>query len=826
MMRRYKVGYLTVLSILAVLTLAPPIMAEVLLSTDFESDTGELPAGWGAFFGAVVWRQNIMVSADQAYDGSQSLKIVDSASDQALGLRSRLIDADDTSRYRVSVQLFNEQRGDGTVYLEFWDDRGQRIAHHIAAASTRLAWDEVVLEAQAPQGTTHVTVLLYSSGPVIGTAYFDHVVLERLPADADGTKVVYKQFPVASAVHLGTPITWNQQAAGAFGMNAQGEPVWYFTSPASGSDLFYMVRVTDGKLLGRYPFPGGGLQAWAVLPLENGDVYFSAGAALFKFHGETGRIDRLGLPHPTSGMIWDLAQAPDGMIYGATYPHARVFALDPQDDVFVDVGPMSDAEYARSIAVSDDYVFVGIGPGTDIVAYHRESGELTSSLPERYKGRPGFVRYMDVRGNRLFASAGDDTNEVLIYDTDTLELIQSIHGITTPVSDIAPDGGVYFRLGSAPYRYDLATDKFRQAALAQPVGKALGFAEIDPSIVPESRRSRFTGVNLVGLQQDKYWVVNLKSRQMLEVPIDVQPTPIRVHSLGATEGLVYGGGIAPGGMFIRNPETGEHTIVEPIGQVDSLLLLDGKVYFGTYPGAYVRMYDPASGEFTTFGQIGHDQDRPMAIAEQRGRIYFGTIPDYGLTGGALALFDPQTNRIRTWRNVVPEHSIVSLAVQGDVLYFGTSTMGGLGAERVAGDAVLGAWDTETDTLLWTKNILPGEGAIGGMTLGADGLLWGAGSHSLFAFDPTAGEIVWTYRLRHASQPAYDWTGAHAVAYDRYVVIAFDRQFLAVIDTTDRSLRVAQGGYDYITIDHLGNLYYNNLAILYMLPPHVWMDSGE
>lgn len=800
--------------------------AEVLLYTDFESGHDQLPEGWGTFFGAVVWGDHVAFSTEQASNGKVSLKIVDPTSDQAFGLRSHKIAADDTSRYRVTLQLFNDQRGDGTVYLEFWDERNQRIAHHIAAASTRLEWDEVVLEAQAPQGTTHVTVLLYSSGPVIGTAYFDEVVLERLPAAEDGSKVTYKQFPVGSAVRLGTPITWNQQAAGAFGVNAQGEPVWYFTSPASGSDLFYMVRIADGELLGKYPFPGGGLQAWAVLPLDNGDVYFSAGSALFKFHGETGRIDRLGLPHPSTGMIWDLDQAPDGRIYGATYPASRVFALDPQDDVFIDIGPMSDADYARSIAVSERYVFVGIGPGTDIVAYDRETGEITSILPEHYKGRPGFVRYMDVRGDRLFASAGDDTNELLVYDANTLEFLQTLHGIATPVSDVAPDGGVYFRMGSAPYRYDLETDRYRQVGFAQPVGKALGFAELDASIVPETRRSRFTGINLVGLQADKYWALNIASRQLLEIPIEVEPTPIRVHSLGASEGWVYGGGIAPGGMFLRNPETGEHQIIQPVAQVDSLLVLDGKVYYGTYPGAYVRMYDPGTGTFTTFGQIGQEQDRPMAIAEYDGRIYFGTVPDYGLTGGALASFDPATGRIQTWRNVVPDHSIVSLAVQDGVLYLGTTTMGGLGSDRVPGDAVLAAWDPETDTLLWTRAILPGEGAIGGMTAGPDGLLWGAGSHSLFAFDSETEQVVWTYRLRHESQPAYQWTGAHAAAYDKYVVIAFDREFLAIIDTTDRSLRIAQGGYDYITIDHLGNLYYNNLAVLYMVPPHIWMDSGQ
>src|SRR5690606_15560100 len=120
-------------------------------------------------------------------------------------------------------------------------------------------------------------------------------------------------------------------------------------------------------------------------------------------------------------------------------------------------------------------------------------------------------------------------------------------------------------------------------------------------LVPEARRSRFQGTNLVGIQRGQYWVMNQQTGQLLMVPTEIAPTPIRINSMGAAGDVVYGGGITPGGLFLLDTTTGDHTIVEPISQTDSLVLYDGKIYFGTYPGANLRVYDIATGETKTLG---------------------------------------------------------------------------------------------------------------------------------------------------------------------------------------------------------------------------------
>ncbi len=815
-----RTAIVTLLFILA--CQAVPTLAQTILSSNFEGEPASLPPSWTGLFGGAVWGTEILITDEDAFDGRQSIKIVDTRSDRGIGLRTQLIPISDAGPYRVTAHLRNDDTGWGTIYLEFWDARGTRIAHHIVGGKSRNVWERITAEAAAPEGATHVTALLYSSGPAVGSAYFDAVTIERLEPTAGPDEVAYavtrQQIPAESIIALGQPIQWSQMGSSAQGWDAEGNPTWYYTSPGAGDDRLYAVRIKDGKLLGEYPFPGGGGQSWAMVPMPNGDVYFTAGSTLFKFDQQESRVITLGRPHGNTGMIWDLELDPDGILYGATYPQARIFKLDPADDRMVDLGRVSSQEYARSLGASDRYIFVGIGPTTDLIAYDKGTGETRSILPGRYKGQNGFITFVDVRGDRLFV--GVPGNSTLVYDVNTLEIVNDLTGLQWPISPVDDEGFVYFRHFSAPYRYQLATDKFGQKGLIQPEASSLGFAKIDPELVPEARRSRFQGTNLVGIQRGQYWVMNQQTGQLLMVPTEIAPTPIRINSMGAAGDVVYGGGITPGGLFLLDTTTGDHTIVEPVSQTDSLVLYDGKIYFGTYPGANLRVYDIATGETKTLGTVGHQQDRPVAMLAHDGRIYVGTVPEYGLWGGALAVLDP-AGSVRTYRNVVPDHSVVALAADGGVIYGGTSTLGGLGIDRAPGDGAIFAWSTSSSSVLWTEYPLENEPAIGAVVMGPDGLLWGAGTHSIFAFDPASRTLVWQERLRQAGAAAYTWREAFAATYEQYVLLTLNREYLAIVNTAEGTVRLAQGNYDRIAVDAEGNLYFNQGAQLFKIPKDVW-----
>lgn len=815
----------TLLLFIVLMLVTVPALGQVLLQSDFETNPGTQPHGWGLLFGGAQWGTDIAASSEHAHSGDWSIKLVDLQSDRGIGLRSDLIPITDVGPFRAELYLRNDDTGWGTVYLEFWNDRGIRVAEHIVGGAGRNQWDHVVVEAPAPSDAVSVSVLLYSSGPAVGSVYFDDVTLTRVQPDSTADQgdysVNYTPLREDAIASLGQPLQWSQLGSSAQGWDLEGTPTWYYTSPGAGNDSLYAVRIPDGKLLGVYPFPGGGGQSWDMVPLRNGDVYFSAGSTLFKFDHSEGTVITVGRPYSNTGMIWGLDLDPDGVLYGATYPDARVFKLIPGEDRIIDMGSVSPQEYARSMAASDRYLFIGLGPVTDLIAYDKQTGESISILPERYKGKTGFVRFTEIRGNRLFASAGDDTNVILIYDIETLEVVHDLTSIATPISPADEDGVVYYRQYTAPYRYDLATDTFRQRGLIQPEASALGFSEIDESLIPEARRSRFQGPNLVGLQRGQFWALNLDSYQLLQVPVEIYPTPIRINSMAATGDKVYGGGITPGALFIRDTKTGETTFVPPANQTDSVVMYGDKLYFGTYTGANIKVYDMVSEQITTLGTAGNDQDRPVAMIEHQGKIYVGTVPAYGLLGGALAVVDTQTHTIRSTRNVVPDHSIVALTATDGIVYGGTSTLGGLGHDRAPGDAALFAWDTATGSALWTEKPLENEVAIGALVVGPDGLLWGAGTHSVFAYDTAARKVVWQQQLRAASAPAYTWREAFAATYGQYVLLTLNREYMVIADTDANTVTVVPGNYDRIVVDEDGNLYFTRGSELYMVPHEVW-----
>lgn len=804
------------------LTLAAPVHAEVLLASDFEGTASEMPPHWPNLFGGAIWGTEVLLTDEDAYDGKQSIKIIDTRADRGIGLRTKLLPIKDIGPYRATVYMRNDETGWGTVYLEFWNERGVRIDHHIVSGTTRDTWERVIVEAPAPQGATHVTVLLYSSGPSVGSTYFDNVTLERVDRSAQSLDAEYtvtrSVLPPEAIESLGSPLLWGQMGSAAQGWDRDGNPTWYYTSPGADIGRLYALRIEDGQLIGEYPYPDGGGQNWAVVALPNGDVYFSAGAILLKLDSAAEEVRTLGRPHPNTGMIWDLELGPDGMLYGATYPDARIFRLDPADDRIVDLGSVSREQYARSLGAGERYLFVGIGPVMDLVAYDKESGETRSILPARYRGQQGFITQVDVRGSRVFVLLPG--NATLVYDAETLEIVTELAGVHWPISPVDDDGFVYFRLHSAPYRYHLETDRFGQHGLVQPDAAALGFARVEPALVPEARRNRFQGMNLVGIQRGQYWVKNQGSHQLLTVPSVIAPTPIRINSLGADGDIIYGGGITPGGLFFFEAKAGEMTFVEPVGQTDSVAMLDGKLYFGTYTGANVRIYDPQADKVHMLGTVGYQQDRPVAMLAHEGRIYVGTVPEYGLWGGALAVVEP-SGSIRTHRNVVANHSVVSLAGGDGVVYGGTSTLGGLGKDRAPGDGALFAWSTTADSLLWTAYPVENEPAIGALVVGPDGLIWGVGTHSIFAFEPDSRRLVWKEQLKPIGSAPYTWREAFAATYDDYVLLTLNREYLAIVNTAEKTVHVIAGDYDRIAVDTEGNLYFNRVDELFKVRKENW-----
>src|SRR5690606_985236 len=139
---------------------------------------------------------------------------------------------------------------------------------------------------------------------------------------------------------------------------------------------------------------------------------------------------------------------------------------------------------------------------------------------------------------------------------------------------------------------------------------------------------------------------------------------------------------------------------------EGMTFYNDQLYLGTYPKANLTIFDTSrpGGEGnprTLFSLHDEEQDRPfgmLAVPEIK-KIFMGTVPGYGILGGALAVIDPDTSTPEVHRNLIKNHGIVTFAYRNGILYGGTTIYGGLGIEPVEKEAKLFLWDTHKGELI-------------------------------------------------------------------------------------------------------------------------------
>ncbi|MBE3576337.1 MAG: hypothetical protein IMX00_01340 [Limnochordales bacterium] len=871
-------------------------------------DANGLPQGWPSLFGATKWGTHLTLSKEMVWEGEWSLRLDDPQTDLGLGLRSAMIPVQPGHQYRVSVHVFNVRTATGSVYLEFWDEKGNRIFNTFRwQPGTKDEWSEIVVEGVAPKDARSATVLLYSSGPARGVVFFDDVRFEDLtataasaaaaafpagaaiaPAQGGAAGVAALQAPVLAPepwpehrVLLGHPLkalTMRKVVLGPGPANGGPARAIYAAIPAEdGRPVLAIVDAACGKLWRTLEVPAAFGQAWAATFGLEGALYFSLDGQWFRVDlnrpAELLQVEALGHPVPGESIIWSLATAADGTIYGGTYPGGKVFAYDPVSRKVRDLGPAEPGEaYARHVAAGGEWVFVSTGSQhADLIALNPRTGERRSLLPDPYRVT-GIMGELSVAGERLFAAVSGGT--VLVYDIRTLSLLKTLSGINSPLpsfvlpgTDLAPVSH-----NGSLYAYDLIKDELMPYSSGimgfVPSGMtAWGLAEIDPDTIPENRRSLFQEqpLALVGMTGGlDFWAFNLTQKQPWMGKVELPKGPVRINSLSGNlrwrsdgrlvEGdLVAGGGISPGGLFVLDTATGTIETVERTGQIDSLAILSSpstgtRVYFGVYPGARIFYYQyrdeaasapaPArlgaggeassaeatgakareitlvAGDAARMTQVGSipDQDRPVAMIAFAGKVYIGTVPVYGRRGGALAEFDPETNQLISFSNIVPEHSVVALAAPPEDsgqtwIYGATSVTGGLGIEKARGWARLFVWDTKTRQKVREITPLPGEEAIGALLVAPDGLVWGSSPHYVFAYDPIADRVVIRVRVLPDSVAQYGWRESFmTIGPDGKIYGTSSNRVSFRVDPVTHEVVLLAGSYNRIAGARDGRLY--------------------
>ncbi|TDD68324.1 hypothetical protein E1262_16080 [Jiangella aurantiaca] len=605
------------------------------------------------------------------------------------------------------------------------------------------------------------------------------------------------------------------------GVDAEGRPQAYWVT--AGNDvtpgMFQVTDLRSGEVVFGERLPAGA-HSWAsTFNTANGTVYFAmTSGEMYSWTPGDDAVTALGVPFPGEG-IWRLDAAPDGVVYGGTYPGGLLFSYDPATGEFADHGQAVPGEtYARALEADDESVWVGTQPRARLTRFDRGTGQFHQvALPAQYETHE-VVYDMTLARDYLLLRV-QPSNDLLVYDTSSGEFVNIVPGISgRAISPPDPAGKyVYFRISAqGVVAYDLDTHTYA------PIGWG-------PNAFPgtwawiDLDHPDFPGLSLaMTYYYGRIYVWNPTTKKTLYIGEgDLQGAPNSITALGSgPDGAVYVGAfLSPPGMARFDPADDSTTLLAGAGQVEGFGTYGEHLVFGRYPNAGLLDFDTTRpwSMGTNPGPpatIAGEQDRPQAFAQVGDLMAVGSVPKSGRLGGALSLWDPATGEVVTHRNVVPDQSVVSLAERDGLLYGGTSINGGYGIDPVATEAELFVADPDTGTVLHRLVPVPGGRAVNGLTFDADGTLWGVSDGTLFTYDPATRSVTRAEQLFPRTANMYGHDRHLVFRGDGYLYVTSSGSLWRVDPQSWAATRLASSGVASLALDEKGDLYYARGAALY------------
>lgn len=218
------------------------------------------------------------------------------------------------------------------------------------------------------------------------------------------------------------------------------------------------------------------------------------------------------------------------------------------------------------------------------------------------------------------------------------------------------------------------------------------------------------------------------------------------------------------GLGILDPKTGKSWNLPEsstlINQVEGMIqFAPNQLYVGSYGYADIICVEMskkvASGRFQRIVRLDekYNQSRPFAWASNSRYVFFGTVPDYGASGGVIGQIDAQSNQI-SWVldgkgvGFIEGHSIIGLAADEHFVYGTTSVRNGYGIPDTPGPAKIFKMDIKTKRKVWTVAPVFDVGDYYAPKL-IHGWLICADVEGINVLDIRTGELVTRHRLTDA-----------------------------------------------------------------------------
>ncbi|MEV0150281.1 MULTISPECIES: PQQ-binding-like beta-propeller repeat protein [unclassified Nonomuraea] len=536
------------------------------------------------------------------------------------------------------------------------------------------------------------------------------------PAPASATLTASTTVCADPAVRTYGPATITGAIVGAAVHDGHAYVVTRGPKPPVLADIDLSTRkVVRTATLPDGPAEGAPEGGWATA-VTGGKVYVGTYPVpdLYSFDIATGEVKHLRSFGRNGGFVWSLAAAPDGTLYAGTYPGGRVFEYVPATGAVRDFGVLAQGErYVRAVAADDAHVYAGLLDKAKLVRIERATGKV-----QELATAPTGVGAITLHGDRVLAAAGGELIDVR-KDGSDLRRVRLEEG-SLDVPSATDDGTVYAtsRPDGTVYRYRTGDTAFTKVADA-------------PAPGDESRLLRLLDADtLLGFAgSGGLWWLDLSTGTSQFVDLleaGLPPGTERVQSmlLVPNRALYVGGHFV---MEVRDLRTGDKRRFRVPGEPKDLVRRGDKIYAAVYPSGQVISIDLRTDKVRGVALLGHGQQRPWDIEYDpvTDKLLVASAPLGANLKGALSVVDPDTGRVDSYVDVIPDQSLMSLSLdpRRGVVYLGGDVLGGGGTPPTRTTASVAAFDLRARKVLWSVDPVPGHRTFQDVKV-HDGLLYG------------------------------------------------------------------------------------------------------
>ncbi|MEP6856084.1 MAG: hypothetical protein ABJA33_11480, partial [Pedococcus sp.] len=597
-----------------------------------------------------------------AHSGSAALELQDSSGSSSALAASALLPAPQGTE--LEVRGWARSTGGQTTMRVRWFDATRQLlldAPSNGAPATAPSWTELTLTVTVPDGATYAQLQIATSETGRAASTWDDVSMQ--PA----TALPQQSFDISAVATMqGFANTKTSLVS-----SVNGVPK--FSTVTSGAPgVFQLADLRTGTVEYTHEIPGI-LNGWALTPsLDHRMIFIGGQGHVWRFDTATRTIKDLGQATRRATRVFDLVTAPDGRIWGGSYPGGEVWSIDPATGAFTSAGSVGNGnDYARTLAVDAENVYVGTGSvQPNIVQIStREPHRRTEIAPPREVGK-GFLTHLQVHAGFLTALFPNSTRG--LYDVAAQRWVSAPQLATTgnlyqrSPGSTAPDNQVYFFRDGKLWGATLGANGVRQRPLAtipapSNVNGSVVRMRLDGTladwVVSPDGHTRVVAFKLgtgTRLSDAALPVANPRT-----LTIALRPEALRVKSLSSRGDEVFVGGYGGASLSLLDTRTldstkpprlvrlvGGASTPKYFGEVEGMITNGRYEFFGTYPkGRIFRLdttvpwKDRSNPRLVVDLGLQTDQDRPIAWATSGSRTFFGTIPDYGIRGGVLGWFD-------------------------------------------------------------------------------------------------------------------------------------------------------------------------------------------